>query len=370
MLKRLYADNFRCLTNFELELDEANVLLGANGTGKTSVLDVLRRIQHLVVRGARIDEVLPARDLTLNRKRNVQRFEIATSVDGHSYVYGLEVEHDPDRDRMRILKETLEHDGRPIFEFRNGEAQLYHDDYNEGPAYPFDWTLSGVGTLNERPDNQKLTKFKKDLQNYIIVRPCAPLIKPETRTEDDFLKPLMDNFVGWYRHYSQENMGSVGALFETLRESLPSFASLRLRESGENSRALKVTFRGPSNSTIDYGLDQLSDGQRALIALYSLTMLTDDRRVSLFIDEPDNYLALREIQPWLAQAMERCGESLEQIVVVSHHPVTIDYMAGAHGRWFFRDGDGPARVSDQPKAAVDGLSISETIARGWDDNGD
>ena len=29
MLKRLYVDNFRCLTNFELKLDEANVLLGA-----------------------------------------------------------------------------------------------------------------------------------------------------------------------------------------------------------------------------------------------------------------------------------------------------------------------------------------------------
>ena len=27
MLKRLYVDNFRCLTNFELKLDEANVLL-------------------------------------------------------------------------------------------------------------------------------------------------------------------------------------------------------------------------------------------------------------------------------------------------------------------------------------------------------
>ena len=46
MLTRLYADNFRCLTNFELRLDETNVLLGPNGTGKTSVLDALRRMQQ------------------------------------------------------------------------------------------------------------------------------------------------------------------------------------------------------------------------------------------------------------------------------------------------------------------------------------
>ena len=34
MLKRLY--NFLCLVNFELTLDETNVLLGTNGSGKTS----------------------------------------------------------------------------------------------------------------------------------------------------------------------------------------------------------------------------------------------------------------------------------------------------------------------------------------------
>jgi predicted ATP-dependent endonuclease of OLD family len=56
MITRLYIDNFRCLVNFELRLDETNVLLGPNGTGKTSVLDALRRIQALVARGARVDE--------------------------------------------------------------------------------------------------------------------------------------------------------------------------------------------------------------------------------------------------------------------------------------------------------------------------
>ena len=86
----------------------------------------------------------------------------------------------------------------------------------------------------------------------------------------------------------------------------------------------------------------------------------------MFLDEPDNYLALREIQPWLATIAEHCGDLLEQAVVVSHHPVTIDYMAGAKGRWFYRDGNGPVRVSNEPQRTVDGISLSETVARGWD----
>ena len=86
----------------------------------------------------------------------------------------------------------------------------------------------------------------------------------------------------------------------------------------------------------------------------------------MFLDEPDNYLALREVQPWLAEVVDRCGDTLEQAVLVSHHPVTIDYMAGAKGRWFCRDKDGPARVSSKPERAIDGLSLSETVARGWE----
>ena len=90
-------------------------------------------------------------------------------------------------------------------------------------------------------------------------------------------------------------------------------------------------------------------------------------RRSLFIDEPDNYLSLREVQPWLAQAVDACGETLEQAVIISHHPNTIDYLAGAKGRWFSRDGEGPVRVGNEPKASTDGLLLSEAIARGWEE---
>ena len=366
MLSRLYVDNFRCLENFELDLDETNVFLGRNGTGKTSVLNVLRNIQNLVVRGSRVDAVFPARDISLNSQRNEQRFEIEASVNGEAYSYSLVVEHDLSRGMMRVGEETLEHDGNPIFEFKDGNAQLYDDDYSQGPSYPFDWSQSGICFLNEMSANRKLTQFKKEIANYIIVSCCPPIMSAETRTEDEFLEPLMQNFVGWYRRTAQENMRSIVSLFETLSEALPGFDSINLTESGENSRALKAIFRGPSSEPIRYGFDQLSDGQRALITLYSLLHLSADRRVSLFVDEPENYLALGEIQPWLAEAAERAGESLGQLVVASHHPVIIDYMAGANGRWFFRDGDGPVRVSKEPKNTVDGLSLSEIIARRWE----
>ena len=362
MIRRIYIDNFRCLSNFELELAETNILLGANGTGKTSVLDVLRRIQDFIVQGSKVSDAFAGRHVSIGREGALQRFEIDVSVEGKVYQYSLAVDHDRIRGKARIDEETLLLDGRPLLEFKQGNAQLYHDDHEIGPAYPFDWTQSALSVLNERHDNKKLFRFKREIANCVVVHPCPPLFRSESRTEKEIVDHRMRNFVDWYRHAVQENMGAVPRLFTELGHVLPGFESINLAESGD-ARVLKVRYR-ESDVAKDYRFGDLSDGQRALIALYGIVFLPNCR-ISLFIDEPDNYLALREIQPWVAAVTERCGESLEQLVVISHHPVMIDFLAGSEGKWFSRQQDGPARVSDEPGALAEGLTLSETIARGW-----
>lgn len=373
MIRRFYADNFRCLVNFELELDETNIVLGSNGSGKTSVFDALRGIRDLAVRGVRIEEAFPQRDLScLRNGGGVQRFELELHVDQDIYEYTLSVAHDPDRKEVRIRKEVLRHDKKPLFVYENDIVQLYRDDYRKGLHYPFYWSRSAIGFLLAVPDNKKLIRFKTELANLVVASPCPPLFKSESRTETGaesaFLDPLMQNFVEWYWSVAQENMGSVLRLFKELHDVLPGFDSLSMVKSGENARVLEAAFHSRSGDKRlnRYGFGQLSDGQRALTALYSLLHLVEDEghRRSLFIDEPDNYLSLREVQPWLAQVVDACGETLEQAVVISHHPVTIDYLAGSRARWFSRDGEGPVRVGDEPKFSADGLSISEAIARG------
>ena len=380
MIVRFYADNFRCLINFDLELDQTNIFLGPNGSGKTSVFDALRKIQNLTVRGARIMEEFPQRDLSCLRSDNqMQQFELEMIVDQDSYEYMLKMVHDLDRNRMWIDQEILRHNKKPLFVFEKGIARLYRDDYSRESSYQFDLMRSGIGFLHAHPDNRKLTRFKTELTNTAIVSPCPPLFKSETSTvtgtDGTFFDPLMQNFVEWYWSVAQKNIGSVVRLFEELREVLPGFESLGMVESGENARVLKAAFhsRAGDQRLNRYSFGQLSDGQRFLVALYALLHLVEDdhlaagHRRSLFIDEPDNYLSLREVQPWLAQVVDACGEALEQAVIISHHPKTIDYLAGVRGRWFSRDGEGPVRAGSEPKFSTGGLSLSEAIARGWEE---
>ena len=48
MITRLYVDNFRCLVNFELKFQDFTLLAGLNGSGKSSVLDVIYALQLLL----------------------------------------------------------------------------------------------------------------------------------------------------------------------------------------------------------------------------------------------------------------------------------------------------------------------------------
>ena len=367
MLTRFYVDNFICLENFEITLEDINILVGPNGVGKSSMFQALRRIQKLVIERDSIEDLFPAGDLCNSLNRSDQKFELEIQIDFDIYGYTLVIEHDRVRKVMRISEETLTFNNKTLFNSALGNAQLFRDDFTEGPNVILDWRRSGIGAIIESADNLKLTRFKKQLGNFIIASPCPPIFEPESRTEDVFLDPLMRNFVGWYRHAAQENMGGVVELITELRKSLPGFESINLEETGGSSRALRLDFFVPEiplRFHVDF--DKLSDGQKTIVALYSLLFIASKEKIFLFLDEPDNYLSPREIQPFLTMVEDRCDSTVGQAVIISHHPHTVDYLAGgACSRFFYRETNGPVRVTDA-LGAMDGLSLSETIARGWE----
>ncbi|MGO9201393.1 MAG: AAA family ATPase [Limisphaerales bacterium] len=375
MVKRVYVDNYRCLVNFELRLNRVSLLLGPNGTGKTALFEALRGLQELVAGNAKVLAAFPSADLTSWQTSPMQRFELELQVGPApglqlgpaTYGYSLVVEHDAERRKAKVQSETLTVDGKKLFHFQEGTAELYHDDFTPGPQYPFDWTQSGVGVLQPRHDNKKLTRFRKEMQSMIIVGLQPALMTSESREEAASLSRDMENFVSWFRYLSQEHTGAMSAIFAELKRVLPGFSACNLKEAGE-ARVMKVLFDRPDGSgrPIAYDFKALSHGQRILIALYSLLFGLKDEGVSLFLDEPDNFVALGEIQPWLTELTDLAGDGIEQAVLISHHPEIINYLAASSGRWFERESNVPARVSDKPKATVEGLTPAETIARGWE----
>lgn len=368
MLKRLHVDNYRCFVNFQLEFQELTLLVGPNGSGKSSVLDLLSALRQLLSGLGKVSDpnIFPARSLTRWQDRNVQVIELTMGVeDSDDLTYRLEVEHEIDTRRARIILESLSVSQKPLFEFRLGEVQLYRDDHHEGPRYSADWTESALARVVARPPNRRLSRFLELIREMSVGALDPKRFQTESVSEEALLQADGANFSSWYRHQIQERQDLVIEVIEILRKVLDGFSSIRMEKVGSEARAFTVVFDGESGR-YEMRLDELSDGQRALIALYALVFLAGEQDI-LFLDEPDNYLALAEIQPWLMALSDTCGARPRQAVICSHHPELIDYLGREAGVLLKRERWGSIttrRLSEIPLDA--GLKLSEIIARGWE----
>src|SRR5207237_427467 len=106
--------------------------------------------------------------------------------------------------------------------------------------------------------------------------------------------------------------------------------SLRLEGAGEGRRELKIRMTAPesdksSRKPNEYLFSELSEGQRVLIGLYALLHFALKPGATVCFDEPDNFIALREIQPWLSRVLDLTSDDTgSQVFIVSHHPEVMN----------------------------------------------
>jgi predicted ATPase len=379
MLKRIYVNNFRCLVNFELRVDSLNLFLGSNGSGKTTVFEVLRKLQTFILgeqafqQDYRVLDLFANKDLTRWQKSDIQKFELDIQGNGGLYKYTLEIQHQGEFEPPRMRLESLNFDEQPLFDFwvdaadkgkSVGQAKLYNDDPNREGAYLpfFDGSRSGIGFIYERPDNQKLTWFKKRIANFFIVQINPFVMGSESRNEASLPNWDMSNYAAWYSYLSQESQGKIFKLTLELQKIIPGFDSFQNSKSGD-VRILSAFFTRPSKAA--YRLNELSHGQRILIALYTLIYCSPDENFTLCIDEPENFLALPEIQPWWGRVMDYCLENEAQAMLISHHPLLINYLASNSGYWFERRDNEAVRVRRITDTVEEGLSVAKLIELGW-----
>jgi len=368
MLTRLYVDNFRALVNSELDLAPRALLMGRNGTGKSTFGDVLMRLQTLLVGQSKTDDFFGPETRTRWQQVPRQRFELDVTGPAGSYQYRLIVEHrntaGSDESRTRIVGETLSLNAKPLFRFEDGMVHLFRDDHSAGPEYPFDWGRSALGAIAPRHDNQKLTWFGQWLRGMTILKPDPQRMSALVERDDFILFVDASNFAGWYHAASGADKRRDQLLHDALAEVLPGFEALNFEYAGPGRWLLRADFAGEGGRLQLY-FNELSDGQRALILLYSVVHLLLGQGRTVFLDEPDNFVSLDEIQPWLLSATDTVDDGDGQLVLVSHHPEIFDQWAVSHGLLTERDGCGPVRIRGYIQARDTGLTPAESIARGW-----
>ena len=378
MLERVYADNYRCLVNFEWKPGRTQLVLGLNGAGKSTALDVLTLLRDYSIRGMPCPDRLGPGTTTRWQGVTTQRFELDWRGPDGLFRYVLAVQGltspaDPGQSQVKVIQESVECEGGSLFRFEDGTVHLHNDRHEDKVQFPFDWRRSALAIVEPRKDNTKLTAFKRWLGSILHVQIDPWAMTGRSERESGEPSRNLSNFADWYRHLLLEKGGAVTKAIEDLRAIFPGLQSLNAREAGQNVRVLEATFSAPlghastsSPDTMSQYFDDLSEGQRTLVALYVILHCAVEANRTLMIDEPDNFVALAEIQPWLLRLLDLVEERGAQVILVSHHPEILNQMAANGGVVFDRPGGGPTRVLPFAPSGEQALTPAEIIARGWE----
>src|SRR5580692_7864483 len=129
MLTRVYIDNFRCFVNFEYKPEKKQLLLGANGSGKSSLLEAIRCVKSFI-EGEENSFTQSTR--TRWQERPLQVIEIDALLDRKECQYRVEIRFDSETRQPSVNLESLKVSGMTSFERANGELRFFSDSGAQG----------------------------------------------------------------------------------------------------------------------------------------------------------------------------------------------------------------------------------------------
>ncbi len=318
--------------------------------------------------GEDVSKAISCKSRTRWANKETQRFELEFSVPLGTYIYTLWIRNDSSQDKIRIEKEKLQVGELTIFEISGGSAHFYSDT-NGNPHVSS--LISDKYSIFTNPRSLDILRDQFLAESYfrdiICARITPAIILAESRDSVSKASINMSDFASWYSHLLQEKPEIISELLASLKAVLPGFQSLAM-PGIEDFRQLKVKMQmlAEQGKTVsDFLFTELSDGQKMLVVLYTLLHNLNDQSI-LCIDEPDNYISLQEIEPWLHALEDKVDDTGAQCLIISHHPELIDRLAVDCGIYFYRENNGPVRTKRFENTLKDNLSASELVARGWE----
>ena len=162
MIRNLKIDKYKLFRDFALELDGGvNLLCGPNGSGKTSVIEIVHALtrflampDHSDTIACSVEDAFPLRTFCrwLTEERGSGEMSIKLEVESaqhQHYIYELTVRYNFLEKISRVQHESLRLGETLLLEFKEGHIKMFTDDKRE-LSFRSDWKRSGlvVGSSN------------------------------------------------------------------------------------------------------------------------------------------------------------------------------------------------------------------------------
>jgi predicted ATPase len=322
MLKRFYANNFRCLENFQLDITGSSALLiGANGAGKSTVAHALAILQKAARGTNRVAQLVKPSDFPRGNSEAPMRLELDVEIEGRAFRYTLALELPKGFRELRVFEETLLCDGQPRYT-RQHSAVTFSTSGAQG-AFNVDWHVVALPIVQAADESDPVAIFRRWLARMMILSPTPSRISGTSSTSTLEPERGVENLGDWFTGLIAAEPSAYGSFTEYLTEIFPDFKAIQNPSIGGEAREMRVQFQAEDRSILTLPFAALSDGEKCFfIAATALAAGEVYGPLLCVWDEADAHLGLSEVARFTMQLRHAAGPQL-QFVMSSHNPEAI-----------------------------------------------
>ena len=322
-LERITACGFKSIQSLEdFELGSLNVLIGANGTGKSNLLNLFRMLANLSQKRLQFfikDEGGPDA-LLFGGRRRTSRLETEMFFENGHYQYQFSLE--PAADSMVFAKEKLLHD-------------LAAETNNVPPDTP---TLGGTEWLGGHEESLAVDSDRSGFASYVLpdmkrwrvfhfqdMSYIAQVRLPSDVRDNLRLKPDAGNLAPFLRHLRERYPEHYSRIVKAIRLAAPFFGDFAYRKNPGDRIDLEW-FEAGGDPDRPFGPRQFSDGTLRFICLATLLNQPASLQPDLIlIDEPE--LGLHPFALTLLAEMLKQSADSRQIIVSTQSAELVSQFA-------------------------------------------
>lgn len=309
MIKSLYVDHYRCLENFTVDFaDRSSVLLlGRNGAGKSTVLNVLLLLQRMAFGEVDIGELFALTDFSFGETSRPITIRIEFTRQGVAFAYQIVVENR--QGRLWVASEWARCDDNVVMN-RTPEA-----DASSTRLSPTVLLLPLISGMDD-----PLAQIRDWLKGIVIVAPQPSLMKSSARYSGARLLVDARNCLEWFAEIQDGNLGTIAKIISALQKTFSDeIKSISWSETG-GVRHMKLFFKRATGDDLELDFDGLSDGEKCFVlAAFLSVKVAEDQDTVCFWDEPDNYLAVSEVARFITVLKKVFRRNSGCLIVTSHN---------------------------------------------------
>lgn len=281
-LQRVLLKGFKSIKEMDLELRPLNVLIGANGAGKSNLVSFFKMLNEMMA--MRLQEYVG----TTGRAQSILHFgpKVTPQVEAR---LEFEVDNGIDTYAMRLF-----HAAGDTLVFADESLSFLQTGYTTPKRVPLGSGHEETRIGQKADEGEPTARVFKHLLDHCRVyhfhdtSPTARVRQYSYVSDNRWLMPDAGNLAAFLLRLRQEQDGAIyQRIVSTIRLIAPFFADFDLEPAGPSKREVILNWKDDGSDQV-FGPHQLSDGTLRAVCLVTLLMQPEKELPDLIIvDEPE-----------------------------------------------------------------------------------